>query len=230
MKNKFISDIRQMYSENYAGYTQKAYERIYENLFLKNNWGSEKLTDVDEYDSETKSLRQLLPGYVYMFNYRADKNPVYTYNNVKFEYYDNIPIILCLKDKGNVIQGFNLNLCNLGLRTLILNDIYNLDTDFFDKDAELQSVNGNFPMSKGIISFLQSESNVNKYCEYVVKNYNLQNPGLIYRSYKKSNISNIRFIEPWQWKYIPFLTYKHAMKDNILSLIQQITNIDKIKI
>lgn len=230
MKNKYINDIKHMMSEDYTGYIKKSYERIYENLFLKNNWGNNKIVEVDEYDSETKSLRLLLPGYVYMFNYKANKIPVYTYNGVKFEFNDNLPIILCLKDKGDIFIGINLNFCNFGLRTLILNDIYNLDEDFFEKNAEQQSINGNFPMSKAIINFLQSDANVDKFCKYIVSKYKIDNIGLIIRSYRKSNVKNIRFIEPWQWKYIPFLTYQHEIKDNILNFIHKITNIDKIKI
>lgn len=225
MKNQFLYNILDMKKQQNL-YMSKAYESIYENLFLKNKWGSDKLTDLDEYDSELKTIKQLFPGYIYMFKYKSESVSTYNINGVKLQFFDNFPIILCIKDYGNYIQGINLNLCNLSLKTLILNDIYNLDPNFFEKDAELQAANGNFPISKSIIQTI--DKNPSKYYEYIKNTYKLENISVIIRNYSKSNITNIRFIEPWQWKYVPFLNYKTDIKEAILQAIQEVTNINKV--
>ena len=58
----------------------------------------------------------------------------------------------------------------------------------------------------------------------------LKNEGFIFRTYNINKIKDIRFIEPWQWQYIPFLKYKQSVKESILTMIQNITGINKINI
>lgn len=230
MQINLLDTVISMKKSDYSFYKNKAYTSIYENLFLKNKWGSDKLSCVDEYDSETKTLKQVLPGSIYMFKYKAEQSNVYNINGTKFEYYDNLPIILCMKDNGKTIQGINLNLCNFALRTLLLNDIYKLDPDYFNKTAEIQSaIRHNFPISKNITMFFSNDNILSKFYDRLKTTYKLSNSYFIIRNYKKSNITNIRFIEPWQWKYVPFLEYNN-IKDNILKTIQNVTNIDKINI
>ena len=227
----FLEYVLSMRNDNYEGYRQKAYNTIYENLFIMNKWGNDKLTDIDAYDSEVKALRKILPGSIYMFNYKSNTQITYNVNNIQnFDYSDSLPIILCIKETDKTIQGINLNICNFGLRTLLLNDIYKLDPEFFIKNAEIQSANNIFPISKNITSWLSNETNIKQYFKYIQNHYKLENIKYIFRTYSKSNISNIRYIEPWQWKYVPFLNYKNDIKENILQMIQKITNIDKINI
>ena len=54
---------------------------------------------------------------------------------------------------------------------------------------------------------------------YAKKKYNLKNEGFIFRTYNITKIKDIRFIEPWQWQYIPFLKYKQSVKESILTMI-----------
>ena len=42
---------------------------------------------------------------------------------------------------------------------------------------------------------------------------------VIFRNYSISQIKNIRLIEPWQWKYIPYLNYEGSLKKETLSAI-----------
>lgn len=165
-----------------------------------------------------------------MFKYVTDTTTKYNDGRVKFEYYDTLPLVLCTGNNKNIIQGINLNLCNYGLRTLILNDIYNLDPNFFNSNASVQAHQGQLPISQNISKFFLHEGGQTKLLNYIKKKYHLKNEGFIFRTYNINKIKDIRFIEPWQWQYIPFLKYKQSVKESILTMIQNITGINKINI
>ena len=228
-KDKFLTDIKKMNKAN-DKYEDKAYKSIVENLFLLNKRGKEKAMGLDEYDSESNSKLTLVPGHIYMFKYITDTTTKYNDGHIKFEYYDTLPLVLCTGNNKNMIQGINLNLCSYELRTLILNDVYNLDPDFFNHKASEQAHHGQLPISQNISKFFMNDDGQAKLLNYIKKKYNLQNTGFIFRTYSIKKIKDIRFIEPWQWQYIPFLKYKQSVKESILTMIQNITGISKIKI
>lgn len=58
-----------------------------------------------------------------------------------------MPIVLTTKFGNGVIRGINLNFCNKSLRALVLNLIYNLDPEFFERNAELMVTNKTLPLS-----------------------------------------------------------------------------------
>lgn len=228
-KDKFLTDIKKMNKTN-DKYEDKAYESIVENLFLLNKRGKLKAMGLDEYDSESNSKLTLIPGHIYMFKYMTDTTTKYNDGHIKFEYYDTLPLVLCTGNNKNIISGINLNLCSYELRTLILNDVYNLDPDFFNTKASEQAHHGQLPISQNISKFFMNDDGQTKLLNYIKKKYNLQNTGFIFRTYSIKKIKDIRFIEPWQWQYIPFLKYKQSVKESILNMIQNITGISKIKI
>ncbi len=228
-KDKFFTDIKKMNKTN-DKYEDKAYESIVENLFLLNKRGKWKAMGLDEYDSESNSKLTLIPGHIYMFKYITDTATKYNDGHIKFEYYDTLPLVLCTGNNKNIISGINLNLCSYELRTLILNDVYNLDPDFFNTKASEQAHQGQLPISQNISKFFINDDGQTKLLNYIKKKYNLQNTGFIFRTYNIKKIKDIRFIEPWQWQYIPFLKYKQSVKESILNMIQNITGISKIKI
>ena len=228
-KDKFFTDIKKMNKTN-DKYEDKAYESIVENLFLLNKRGKWKAMGLDEYDSESNSKLTLIPGHIYMFKYITDTATKYNDGHIKFEYYDTLPLVLCTGNNKNIISGINLNLCSYELRTLILNDVYNLDPDFFNTKASEQAHQGQLPISQNINKFFINDDGQTKLLNYIKKKYNLQNTGFIFRTYNIKKIKDIRFIEPWQWQYIPFLKYKQSVKESILNMIQNITGISKIKI
>ena len=151
-KDKFFTDIKKMNKTN-DKYEDKAYESIVENLFLLNKRGKWKAMGLDEYDSESNSKLTLIPGHIYMFKYITDTATKYNDGHIKFEYYDTLPLVLCTGNNKNIISGINLNLCSYELRTLILNDVYNLDPDFFNTKASEQAHQGQLPISQNISKF-----------------------------------------------------------------------------
>lgn len=226
MNNTFLQNILKLAKNENT--TEKSYQSIVQNLFIDNKHGVQKAMGLDEYSSEENSKYTMFPGHIYSFMYLAENSTKYTDGTIKFEYFDTLPIIICTNYTKNIIKGFNLNLCNYGLRALILNDIYSIDPEFFEHEASDMAHNGQLAVSKKIYQyFMQNESD---YIHKIVDRYKLKNINLIYRTYSSAKMKNIRYIEPWQWQYIPFINYKQSVKESTLKLIHNITGIEKIKI
>lgn len=228
-KDSFIQEIRNMTKE-YSKYTDKAFSSLIDNLFLKNLWGKWKAMGIDEWDSESNTKMTLIPGHIYAFKYNAQSPTIYDNGRIKFEYFDKLPIILCLGHKDNIIKAINLNLCNYALRTLILNDICNMDPAFFRYKASDMAHMGQVPISNTIQKFFLNQDNVDLLLKRIKELYKVKETRFIFRTYDIKKIQGIRFIEPWQWKYIPFIDYKQNVKNSTLALIHSITGINKIRI
>lgn len=226
--NDFLKDILDKRKKRGQYYKDKAFNSIVNNLFIENKHGKWKAMGIDEYNSEENSKFTMIPGHIYSFMYLADKPTVYNDGQIKFEYYDRLPIILCTSYTKNLIRGINLNLCNEALRTLILNDVINLDPNFIKHDASEQAHQGQLPISKNITKYFMTNESL--FLKRIQDKYKLTNIKFIFRTYNPDKIRKIRFIEPWQWQYIPFLNYKQYIKETELKLIQQLTGISKIKL
>lgn len=115
------------------------------------------------------------------------------------------------------------------MKTLILNTISNLDEDYLNKTVYSLVKNKNVPISDKIYSFLakdDAESQlIKKFNDMYKANYQM-----LFRNYNVSFIKNIRLVEPWQWKFLPFLTYESSLKGEILKAIQEVNGFQNIKL
>ncbi|WQJ53888.1 MAG: hypothetical protein [Wendovervirus sonii] len=221
--------LRIVKDENISG--TDAMEEIVVKLMQKNLKGDEKLDGhIGVYDSETQLKGKIYPGNIYIFKYSAEKPTLYSYKGKTVQYYDDMPVVLALQENSNVLSGINLNFCNKGLCTLILNLIQNLDCAFYNGgDSDLFD-KGKTVISDKIISALNIPGiNIQLY-NWLQKLYSNADYSFIFRTYSKANIQNFRMIEPWQWKYIPSLNYHGTLKKDTLDAIQKISGIDKIVI
>ena len=130
----------------------------------------------------------------------------------------------------NVIRGINLNFCNKALKAIILNLIYNIDTKFYTETAEKLAVNKSIVMSKQVYTFLNADDVEKQIIAYLQQKFPETDFSMLFRNYSVNRIKQIRLVEPWQWKYLPFLTYAGSLKSDTLTAIQKISNIDKVKI
>ena len=204
---------------------------IIRGLMVQNKRQNDKLEDLDSYDSESLFNGKMYRGNMYIFTYNA-KNPTkYSYKGEDVYFTDSLPVVLMTGETQSTIRGINLNFCNKALKTLILNILTNMDEDFYFGDlAQKQAFNRQAPISEKVYRFLSS----NDAEEKIIEELNRAYPGIdykfIFRNYAVTNIKNIRLIEPWQWKYIPFLNYDSFDKGDTLKAIQKISGIDTIHI
>ena len=226
MINDFIKNI-----QNSKHDSAQAFQDIITDLMVRNKKGEEKCKDLDEFDSESNMPGVLIPGNIYIFTYNAQGPTIYEVPGEKpIEFYDSVPLVLITSNTKTTVRGINLNLCNYGLKTLILNIFYNLDPSFFEGDAQKLATKKQAVLSQKILTFLakgNAEATLNAYLK---KMYNINSYDIIFRNYNVSNIKKIRMIEPWQWKILPNLDYAGNIKKEVLDKIHKITGIAKIKI
>ena len=225
--DNFINSIK----ENRDIKRDEAENKIIKSLMAQGNRQNDKLEGLDSYDSESMFNGRIYRGNIYIFTYKA-KNPTkYTFNGQSTYFSDTMPVVLVISETATTIKGINLNFCNKGLKTLILNLITNMDEDFyFGGLAQKMTYNKQAAISEKVYTFLSDNSAEEKIIEYLNRAY----PGVdyksIFRNYAVSQIGDIRLIEPWQWKYLPFMNYNSFDKGDTLQAIQKISGIDQINI
>lgn len=226
MINDFIKNI-----QNSKHDSAQAFQDIITDLMVRNKKGEEKCKDLDEFDSESNMPGVLIPGNIYIFTYNVQSPAIYEVAGEKpIEFYDSVPLVLITSNTKTTVRGINLNLCNYGLKTLILNIFYNLDPSFFEGDAQKLATKKQAVLSQKILTFLAKGNAEAILNAYLKKMYNINSYDIIFRNYNVSNIKKIRMIEPWQWKILPNLDYAGNIKKEVLDKIHKITGIAKIKI
>ena len=208
-----------------------AEEAIIKSLMVQNNRQNEKLEDLDSYDSESLFNGKIYRGNMYIFTYNA-KNPTkYTYKGKDVYFSDSMPVVLITNETSTTIRGINLNFCNKALKTLILNILTNMDEEFyFGGLAQKMAFNKIAPISEKVYRFLSSNDAEKKIIKELKRDYPDIDYNILFRNYAVTNIKDIRLIEPWQWKYIPFLNYDSFDKGETLKAIQKIFGFDAIHI
>ena len=204
---------------------------IIRSLMAQGKRQNEKLEGLDSYDSESLFNGKLYRGNMYIFTYSA-KNPTkYSYKGEEIYFADSLPVILMIGETSSTIKGINLNFCNKALKTLILNMIMNMDEDFyFEGRAQKMAFNKIAPISERVYTFLSNGNPEEKIIKELERAYSGIDYKCIFRNYAIANIKDIRLIEPWQWKYIPFLNYDSFDKGNTLKAIQKLSGIDQVRI
>lgn len=225
--NNFINNVKNEQNIN----DDIAFKSIINKLMQKNAQKNDKLEDIDSYDSESLFNGKLYRGNIYIFQYEAIKPTKYSYNGKDTYFADSLPIVLMTGETESTIRGINLNFCNKSLKTLILNIITNLDEDFYFKQGAAKlAFNKNLVISKKVYEFLSTPKGEQQIIDELKRAYSKVDYSFIFRNYSVKHIKSIRLIEPWQWKYLPFLTYNSFDKGETLKAIQKISGIDNIKI
>lgn len=225
--NQFLDNIKSIRNIK----SVDAEEAIIKSLMVQNNRQNEKLEDLDSYDSESLFNGKIYRGNMYIFTYNA-KNPTkYTYKGKDVYFSDSLPVVLITNETSTTIRGINLNFCNKALKTLILNILTNMDEEFyFGGLAQKMAFNKIAPISEKVYRFLSSNNAEEKIIKELKRDYPDIDYNILFRNYAVTNIKNIRLIEPWQWKYIPFLNYDSFDKGETLKAIQKIFGFDTIHI
>lgn len=203
--------------------------QIVENLIYKDLRGAQKTNGfLDAYDSEICFQGKLYSGNIYIFSYNSKSMVKYSYRGKNFTFEDNLPIILMTGQSATCIRGLNLNFCTKPLKALILNMMWNIDTEYYESDIYSFIKNKNIPLSPKIQTFFQSDIE-NKIIKELNR-YEQANYQMLFRNYAVSNIQKIRLVEPWQWKFLPFLSFEASLKGQTLKAIQEVNGFLKVRI
>lgn len=223
MKDGFISMIAAM-RRNPSEYAKLADRRIITDLMRDNLWGKDKLEGcaLDEsYEMESKSRTPFIPGHIAVFIYKAGNGTKVLIDGREICIEDRMPVVLCMGIRNACLYGANLNMCDQGLRTALLNEFYNMDYKYYTSTVPAQAARGNAPVSPIIAQAFNSMDAQEKFAEHFCNKYGIKQKMLAFRTYSICKIKNPRLVEAWAWKYVPFLEYGGGMKKGELRLAQE---------
>lgn len=203
-------------------YTKLANKTIIEDLYDKNLHGIKRAISLNFWEDE-KHFEQIgvfIPGCFYIFEHNGDV--LKTDDGLK-EFHDTLPIFLSLRvgdEKGRRFTfGINFNILTKPVRAAILQELYNMDKEFFE-NLNKEHIKGKHVYSKNIVSAFASDNGM-KFCEFICKKYRIKKESIAFRKYYFDNISKYRFIDYWQWKFLPFLDISNGIRGYELSKLQK---------
>lgn len=228
--NDYIRKIKQLAaSADRADLEREAYERII--VPQMRNTSEADVDDLDYVPVDTPTRRgRLMPGSIYVFAYKADAEPTIELGGRKVRFTDTYPMLLVTGATRTTVRGINLNMCNMALRSIILNLVHDLDAEFFDGGFARQAATSANMFSAQVMRFFSQpdiEAKVGKYLDSVAR---LDTYSVIFRNYKVANIREMREVSPSEWAYIPFLSYGEHTKAGELQAIYRLSGMDRLKL
>ena len=136
-------------------------------------------------------------------------------------FYEIVPMILvrkCFKYQNEIyMHGINLNYCSTQLKTALLEELYKIDSKYFEEGIWDIVKSGEWKPSEKIGKTIMDDS----WLKYIVNKYKINNVDLMSRTYKLSNMSKVRMVELWMYHYIPSFNCNECIKEKSLRSIQK---------
>ena len=174
--------------DNKLVYEKLAMQYLVTDLLDSKLKGADKSRELSALDMESQLPTQFVPSMIYTFMYNGDNC-------------DNVPLMLCFAIGPTYIDGLNFNLIPNNARAAIL--------DVISSTYKYNQINNNigrvFTQPNGIKQFLN-----------VIENQIGLNVTPAFRRYDLKKVINPRLIEYDMWKYIPFLSFKDAVRGSEL--------------
>lgn len=195
---------------------------------------SKNVIDLDWWEPLNKEPKLVLGG-IYVMSYvptrieiRLDEKKIIDYlKDYTFE--EILPTLLLLKawtdNEGTKwLQGINLNYCPKELRANILDEIVNIDPDYFENRIYEEVKSGNFKWSDKIQKALQTDSYKTLYFlnKSLLDKWQIKNLSIFIRTYSIKKVKTIRFVDYWMWKYVVDLNYSKCVDGKSLKSIQKL--------
>lgn len=214
----FVSEYKKFKSN---GASDDAFKYLVENTLVNPKYGQDKSGEITAMNFEKDFIADFLPSMVYTFMYETKTKETIG----KASFIDYVPVLLCFTNRDGFISGINFNFLPNNIRAEFLDKIYNAYKEFYtdtlsDAITSLESV-----YNKEFASFLIDDTTRQAFLTLMDKQ--LDYPiSSAYRRYNKSLIKNPRMIEFDNWKYIPHLVFKDAIRGAGLVEVQReiITN------
>ena len=195
---------------------REAMEYLVTDTLQKNLKGIHKSKQLTAMNMESFAPAVFVPTMFYTFMYNSP-----TDDDIKgFVFKDRVPLILCLEYKDGYVSGINFNLIPCDIRAGIIDKIININKSFYEDDIENAIADHKFVINK-ILANLLSQAKGFSYFLYSLDAYTGLKISNCFRIYKEEYVVNPRLIEYDMWKYIPFLTFKDAIRGASLAKLQE---------
>jgi len=187
-----------------------AFDVLVNDLLEKNKVGNDKIREIGGMDMERSSPTNFIPSMFYIFMYVKQEKEEAFGNS----FYDMCPMILCTGADQRTVTGINFNFLPNDVRAVLLDILTDSYKEFYDNvgnDGNELKVNEDLGVAlmKGISGVFQ----------YIKSRTNIDISSCV-RTYSRSNMLKTRMIEYDQWKYIPFLSFKDAVRGVNLAKLQ----------
>lgn len=184
----------------YKGKDKEAFNLIIKDLLQNDARGASKQRSLTGYDMESGAMTTFVPSmfYVFMYHNPSKDDP---------SFYDRVPMILCTGFGNGTVTGINFNYLPNDVRALIIDTVIEAYPEFYD---ESNLSGGGFKLNKkfaagllggGTTAMIKMLSTKAKFdIASAIRTYNLK------------NVIKTRMLEYDMWKYVPFLSFKDAVR------------------
>ena len=206
-----------LYKEGGSKYEKLSFEYLVNDLLRDNLSGNDKQREVTGLNMEQDSPTNFVPSMFYIFAYfNGEKNIMGDES-----FYDMVPLILCTSVDQKTITGINFNFVPNDVRAAFMDIITDSYSQFYDHDM----FDDGFRVNEKFGGKLIDQKNLTVILTLLKEKLGVDLNKCI-RTYNRKRILKSRMIEMDMWKYIPFLSFKDAVRGiNLakvqLSLIQQ---------
>lgn len=198
-----------LYKKGGASMESSAFDYLVGNLLIKEKRGADKATEITALNMEEDAPIDFVPAMIYTFLYISDTEETAGTKHFK----DNVPVILCLASTGKLVTGLNFNMIPNDARASILDIIVNLTKEPMYDDSGKFKANEVmlklFSLPKGVTGFVKA-----------IENETGLNVNSAIRTYNTTFIKRCRMVEYDAWKYVPFLSFKDAIRGAGLAELQ----------
>lgn len=124
--DEFLNKTRKAMLENNSLFEDYAYKYIIEDIMFKTGRIYNGLNNDIKQPSSEKC--PLVPGNIYTFKYTSSRD-MSKPDEQSSSNYDTLPVVMCTSVEQDKIKGINLNLCSRSLKTGIINELQNIDSE-----------------------------------------------------------------------------------------------------
>lgn len=196
--------------------SKSAFDYLITDLLQKKLVGNDKIRTLTGVDMERGSPTNFVPSMIYVMMYHNNKSDGIVQGK---NFYDVVPLILCLSCDLKYVTGINFNFVPNEIRAKIL-DLISSDGIV---DNIVNSDSNDFKINQKLGTRLMS-GNVTELISYLKETTGVD-ISMCIRKYDRKNIINSRLIEYDMWMYIPFLNFNDAVRGVNLVNVQ----VDMIK-
>lgn len=187
---------------------QLAFDYLVTNLLKDNNKGDSKQVGMGGIDTEKMFGGTFIPSVFYIFAYNGENKANVSGNS----FYDRVPLILCTSSDAKKVSGINFNYVPNNVRAAFLDILTGSYKDFY-KEGSGGVINEKFGSKLIDAKNLSTMLSLMKSLVGVDLNKCI-------RTYDRSKIMNARVVEKDMYMYIPFLSFRDAVRGANLAKVQ----------
>ena len=195
---------------------QEALEYLVTDTLQKRLSGPTKSKQLTAMDMESYAPADFVPSMFYTFMYNSPTNE--RVNNIQFK--DRVPLIFCTSYENGYITGLNFNLIPCNARAVIIDRLILTNPTFYETEIIDAISNHKFAVNTILANSVINPTQRNALL-FILDTYTGLKISNCFRIYKEDFVINPRLIEYDMWKYIPFLTFRDAVRGVPLAKLQQ---------